>query len=76
MLTVTLHLSGGDVVTLDMTATQKDRLNRTVNQARLPTDPLTLHVHDTTIEIPWRSISYVSSQPRVQAEPQELEAAD
>jgi len=73
MLTVTLHLAGGDVVTLDMSQTQKERLNRTVNQIRLPTEPLTLHVHGTTIDIPWRSISYVSSQPALQVA---LQAAD
>ncbi|MFC4427902.1 hypothetical protein [Deinococcus navajonensis] len=76
MLTVTLHLTGGDVITLDMTPTQKDRLNRTVNQVRLPVEPLTLQVHGTTVDIPWRSIAYVSSLPQVQAESMALEAAD
>ncbi|MFC4639181.1 hypothetical protein [Deinococcus hohokamensis] len=51
-------------------------MNRTVNQLRLPTEPLALQVHGTTIEIPWRSIAYVSSQPRVQPQSMSLEAAD
>ncbi|GGK25719.1 hypothetical protein GCM10008955_19320 [Deinococcus malanensis] len=66
MLTVKLHLAGGDIIALDITPSQKDRLSRTINQAHLPTLPFTASIGGVDVEIPWRSISYISSYPQVQ----------
>ncbi|WP_034386199.1 hypothetical protein [Deinococcus sp. YIM 77859] len=69
MLTVNLHLCNGDVVTLDMTPTQRDRLSRTLNQAALPTTPFEIAVNGCNLAIPWRSISYLSTRPASPAQP-------
>lgn len=75
MLTVKLHLAGGDIIALDITPSQKDRLSRTINQAQFPTLPFTANVGGVNVEIPWRSISYISSCPQAQSAPMLREAA-
>ena len=74
MLTVHLHLTGGDTIALEMSPSQKDRLSRTINQSTLPTLPFVAAVNGTTVEIPWRSIAYLTSYPHIQHAA--LEAAD
>lgn len=76
MLTVKLHLAGGDVIALTMTPSQKNRISRTVNQIQLPATPYTAQVDGMQIEIPWRSIVYLSSAPQLQAPQMHQEAAD
>lgn len=78
MLTVKLHLCNGDVITTTLTLAQKNRLSRTLNQAVLPMTPFTLHSAGAELEIPWRTIGYISSEPVVRSELQarEQEAAD
>ncbi|AHX26490.1 hypothetical protein DEDE109153_04080 [Deinococcus deserti] len=75
MLTVKMHLAGGDIIALNMTPSQKNRLSKTINQAQLPTLPFTANVDGVDVEIPWRSISYISSYPQVQSSPVLREAA-
>ncbi|AHX26503.1 DUF2442 domain-containing protein [Deinococcus deserti] len=76
MLSVKLHLAGGDVIALNMTLSQKNRISRTMNQNQLPTTPFTTQVNGLDIEIPWRSIAYLSSGPQVQLAQMQQEAAD
>ncbi|AHX26489.1 hypothetical protein DEDE109153_03930 [Deinococcus deserti] len=74
MLTVHLHLAGGDTIALEMSPSQKDRLSRTINQEKLPPLPFVAAINGMTVEIPWRSIAYLSSCPQVPNVA--LEAAD
>ncbi|BDP42954.1 hypothetical protein DAETH_29230 [Deinococcus aetherius] len=78
MLTVKLHLCNGDVITTTLTLAQKNRLSRTLNQAVLPATPFILNAGGAELEIPWRTIGYISSEPVVKPEfqAQEQEAAD
>ncbi|WP_216321602.1 hypothetical protein [Deinococcus aestuarii] len=76
MLSVKLHLCNGDVITTTLTPAQKNRLSRTLNQAVLPLTPFTLHAAGAEVEIPWRTIGYISSEPLVRSEVQAQEAAD
>lgn len=75
MLTVTLYLCNGNLLALEMTRSQKDRLSRTLNQATLPTTPLSVNIDGADLEIPWRAIRYIASRPRASAPPA-AEAAD
>ncbi|UBV44613.1 hypothetical protein LAJ19_17735 (plasmid) [Deinococcus taeanensis] len=73
MLNVTLHLTGGETIALSMTAAQRDRVSRTMNLRELPVEPFIARL----LEIPWRSISYLSSVPVPQGQAQvRSEAAD
>ncbi len=78
MLTVNLHLNNGDVITTTMTRSQRDRINRTLNQTILPNAPFEVAVGDADLLIPWRSIGYLSTrtQPQAHSEFQGTEAAD
>ncbi|GMA15593.1 hypothetical protein E5F05_20625 [Deinococcus metallilatus] len=78
MLTVNLHLCNGDLVTLQVTPSQRDRLSRTLNQTVLPNTPFEVHVDGRTLMIPWRSIGYLSilTEARPSPELQSTEAAD
>lgn len=76
MLPVNLHLAGGDVIALKITPSQKNRISRTMNQNQLPTTPFTTQVNGLEIEIPWRSIAYLTSGPQVQLAQMHQEAAD
>ncbi|MBB5235869.1 hypothetical protein [Deinococcus budaensis] len=75
MLTVHLHLCNGDVVPLTLTPSQRDRLNRTLNQATLSQTPLEVTVNGAELTIPWRSIAYLST-PAQSAEQSPEQAAD
>ncbi|GGK36030.1 hypothetical protein GCM10008955_32470 [Deinococcus malanensis] len=75
MLTVHVHLNSGDTIVLEMSLSQKNRLSRTINQATLPTLPFVAVVDGRTIEIPWRSIGYLSSCAQMQCQAIQ-EAAD
>lgn len=75
MLAVKLYLAGGDIIALDITPSQKDRLSRTINQTHLPILPFTANIGGVDVEIPWRSIAYISSCPLVQSAPLLREAA-
>lgn len=61
MLTVHLHLCNGDVVPLTLTPSQRDRLNRTLNQTAPAQGPLEVTVNGAELSIPWRSIAYLST---------------
>lgn len=76
MLTVKLHLCNGDVIPVTMTPAQKNRLSRMLNQPSLPATPFTVKTSGAELEIPWRSIGYISTEPRVSSEPQASQAAD
>lgn len=78
MLTVKLHLCNGDVISTTLTQAQKSRLSRTLNQAVLPVTPFTVNVGGAELEIPWRTIGYISSEPLVRSglQAQAQEAAD
>lgn len=76
MLTVNLHLYNGDVVTLELTRSQKDRLNRTLNQASLSTTPLEVTVDGRDLMIPWRSVAYLSTPAQAKADLPPSQAAD
>lgn len=78
MLTVNLHLNNGDVIITTMTRSQRDRINRTLNQTILPNAPFEVAVADADLLIPWRSIGYLSTRSHTQArsEFQGTEAAD
>ncbi|WP_102125843.1 hypothetical protein [Deinococcus planocerae] len=76
MLTVKLHLCNGDVITTTLTLAQKNRLSRTLNQAVLPVTPFTLNANGAELEIPWRTIGYLSSEPLVRADLQAQEARE
>ncbi|GGK43587.1 hypothetical protein GCM10008955_41680 [Deinococcus malanensis] len=67
MLTVHLHLTNGDTILLEMSLSEKNRFSRTLNQATLPSLPFVAVVNGMTVEIPWRSVGYVSSCPRMQS---------
>lgn len=75
MLTVTLYLCNGNVLALEMTRSQKDRVSRTLNQTSLPTTPFTVSVEGADLEIPWRAIRYLASRPLIE-EAASSEAAD
>ena len=76
MLTVNLHLCNGDVVTIPATRSQRDRLNRTLNQAVLPAVPFEATVNGADLLIPWRSIAYLSTPAQAQANLAPDQAAD
>lgn len=75
MLTVKLHLCNGDIVPLTLTPSQRDRLNRMLNQASLSLNPLEVTVDGAELLIPWRSIAYLST-PVQAAEQSSTQAAD
>lgn len=66
MLTVHLHLSGGDVIELEMSPSEKARVSRTINLERLPTQPFRVVIAGVCVEIPWRSIAYITARPHAQ----------
>ncbi|GBF07735.1 hypothetical protein DAERI_160113 [Deinococcus aerius] len=76
MLTVHLHLCNGDVITIPMTRSQRDRLGRTLNQAVLPVTPFEATVDGADLSIPWRSIAYLSSPAQPKTELLSGQAAD
>lgn len=76
MLTVNLHLCNGDVITLNMTPSQRNRLSRTLNQAVLPPTPFIASAGESELAIPWRSIGYISASPQLNSERQADQAAD
>lgn len=76
MLTVTLYLCNGNILALEMTRSQKDRVSRTLNQASLPVTPFVVQVDGADLEIPWRSIRYLASRPLAASEAPSSEAAD
>lgn len=76
MLAVKLHLNNGDVIPLELSRSQKERISRTLNRATLPDSPLTLRVGGLDLDIPWRAIGYLSSAPVMRAGSISAEAAD
>ena len=76
MLSVKLHLNNGDVIPLELSRSQKERISRTLNRATLPDSPLTIHVGGLDLDIPWRAIGYLSSSPAMRAEAVSAQAAD
>ncbi len=59
---VTLHLINGDRVEQTMTPHQRERISRTLNQNPLPTKPFVMEVGGACLDIPWRTIAYLSSK--------------
>ena len=76
MLSVKLHLNNGDVIPLELSRSQKERISRTLNRVTLPDSPLSLRVNGEDLDIPWRAIGYLSSSPAMRATPVSAEAAD
>lgn len=64
MLTVHLHLLNGQVIREDMTRSQKDRLSKTMNLSHPPERPYVAMIAGECVEVPWRSICYLSSVER------------
>lgn len=76
MLNVKLHLCNGEVLTLTLTRSQRDRLSRTLNRVILPDLPFEVTVQGNDLLIPWRSIAYLSTPVPVTAEQPSTQAAD
>jgi len=76
MLNVKLHLCNGDVLTLTLSRSQRDRLSRTLNRTVPPDLPLEVTVQGTDLLIPWRSIAYLSTPVLGMADLSPSQAAD
>lgn len=60
---VTFHLINGHALTVyGLTRHQHERITRTLNRAELPTEPFVTQIEGERVEIPWRSITYVTSK--------------
>ncbi|GGK36005.1 hypothetical protein GCM10008955_32450 [Deinococcus malanensis] len=66
MLILHLHLTSGDVIELEVSSSEKNRVSRTLNREQMPTLPFVAVVGGMTVEIPWRSIAFLSSCPVMQ----------